>query len=56
MTTRYGGYGYGHVLRGFTERLRREDVTDSDIKVMLVDDPRRLFSAGYRPDRTSVTA
>ena len=49
MTTRYGGHGYGHLLRGFSERLRSEGVTDAEIKVMLVDNPRRLFSADHRP-------
>jgi phosphotriesterase-related protein len=48
MTTRYGGNGYGHILKGFTRRLHEQGVTDDQIRVMLVDNPRRLFSAHYR--------
>jgi len=48
MTTRYGGNGYGHILRGFTQRLHEAGVTDEEIRTMLEDNPRRLFSAKHR--------
>ena len=45
MLTRYGGFGYAYVLKHFAPRLRRHGVTDYQIKTMLVDNPRRVFSA-----------
>lgn len=44
MLTRYGGFGYGYVLRHFVPRLRRHGVTDAQIEQMLVGNPRRVFS------------
>ena len=45
MLTRYGGFGYAYVLRHFVPRLRRHGVSDSQIKIMLADNPRRVFHA-----------
>ena len=45
MLTLYGGFGYAYVLRHFTPRLKRHGVTDDQIRTMLVDNPRRVFSA-----------
>ena len=45
MLMRYGGFGYAYVLRHFVPRLRRHGVTDSQIKIMLGDNPRRVFHA-----------
>ncbi len=46
MLTRYGGFGYAYVLRHFVPRLRRHGVSDSQIAIMLADNPRRVFHAG----------
>ena len=43
MLTRYGGFGYACVLKRFVPRLRRHRDGDSDIRAMLVDNPRRVF-------------
>ncbi len=48
MLTRYGGWGYGYILRHFVPRLRRHGLTDEDIHELLVYNPRRVFSAAYR--------
>ena len=52
MLARYGGFGYGYILRHFVPRLRRHGVTDGQIRTILVDNPRRVFapetSAGER--------
>ncbi len=48
MLTRYGGWGYGHILTNFVPRLRRHGVTEEQIQALLVDNPRRVFSAKYR--------
>ncbi len=46
MLTRHGGFGYAYVLRHFVPRLRRHGVSDSQIAIMLADNPRRVFHAG----------
>lgn len=43
MLTRYGGFGYGYVLKHFVPRLKRHGVSDEQIRVMLVDNPRSVF-------------
>jgi len=48
MLTRHGGFGYGYILKHFVPRLKRHGVDDAAIKDMLVDNPRRVFSAAYR--------
>jgi phosphotriesterase-related protein len=48
MLTRYGGFGYAHVLRHFVPRLRRHGVTDEQVRALLVENPRRVFSARHR--------
>jgi phosphotriesterase-related protein len=40
---RYGGFGYGHVLRSFTGDLEEVGVGADDVGRMLVDNPRRIF-------------
>ena len=45
MLTRYGGFGYAYILRHFVPRLRRHGVTDEQIHTLLVENPRRVFSA-----------
>jgi len=45
MLTRYGGFGYAYVVRHFVPRLKRHGVSDSQIKTMLADNPRRVFHA-----------
>lgn len=48
MLTAYGGGGYGYLLREFLPRLRERGITDQQIRTMLVDNPRRVFSPGYQ--------
>ncbi|GGE13844.1 aryldialkylphosphatase [Aureimonas endophytica] len=45
MLTRFGGFGYAHILRHFVPRLRRHGVQDAVIDRMMVDNPRAVFSA-----------
>lgn len=45
MLTRYGGFGYAHTLRHFVPRLRRHGLDEAAIQGLLVENPRRLFSA-----------
>jgi phosphotriesterase-related protein len=41
---RYGGFGYGHILRDSQHRLREVGVSDDDVRRMLVDNPRRALA------------
>jgi phosphotriesterase-related protein len=45
MLTRYGGFGYGYVLRHFVSRLQRHGVGEEAIRAMLEGNPRRVFGA-----------
>jgi len=44
MLTRYGGFGYGYILRHFVPRLRRHGVSGEEIHTLLVANPRRVFA------------
>jgi phosphotriesterase-related protein len=48
MLTRYGGFGYGYILKHFAPRLRRHGMNQSTINHILVENPRRVFSAEHR--------
>lgn len=45
MLTRHGGFGYGYILKHFVPRLIRHGVERAAIDALLVDNPRRVFSA-----------
>jgi phosphotriesterase-related protein len=44
MLTRYGGHGYGYILKYFVPRLRRHGVTDAQIETMMIANPARVFA------------
>ena len=41
--TRWGGYGYHHLLVNVVPRLRRKGADDATVRTLLVDNPRRAF-------------
>lgn len=45
MLTRFGGFGYGFILKHFVPRLKRHGVDQDTIDRMLIDNPRSVFSA-----------
>lgn len=45
MLTRYGGRGYGYILRHFVGRLKKIGVTEEQIHTLMVTNPRTIFSA-----------
>ena len=45
MLTCYGGFGYGYIMRHFVPRLRRHGLSGAQIHTLLVENPRRVFSA-----------
>jgi phosphotriesterase-related protein len=44
MLTRYGGHGYGYILKHFVPRLRRHGVTNQQIETMMIANPASVFS------------
>ena len=48
MLTRYGGFGYGYILKHFVPRLKRHGLDQAAIDRLLIDNPRRVFSAAHR--------
>jgi phosphotriesterase-related protein len=46
MLTRYGGNGYGYILRHFLPRLRRHGVDEASLGILMRDNPRSVFEAG----------
>ena len=48
MLTRYGGFGYGYILRHFVPRLKRHGMSQTTIDHILIENPRRVFSAEHR--------
>ena len=43
MLTRYGGFGYSHILKNFLPRLKRHGVTEQEIETLLRINPRKVF-------------
>jgi phosphotriesterase-related protein len=41
--TRWGGYGYHHLLVNVVPRLRQKGADDTTVRTLLVDNPRRAF-------------
>ena len=48
MLTRYGGFGYGYILKHFVPRLKRHGMDQGTIDHILIENPRRVFSAEHR--------
>ena len=48
MLIRHGGFGYGYILKHFVPRLKRHGLAQSTIDRLLIENPRRVFSAEYR--------
>jgi phosphotriesterase-related protein len=44
MLTRYGGFGYGYILKHFVPRLLRHGVEQSAIDTILVANPKSVFA------------
>jgi len=45
MLTRYGGFGYGYILKHFLPRLKRHGVDQQAFDQMLITNPQSVFSA-----------
>jgi phosphotriesterase-related protein len=45
MLTKYGGYGYGHILRNFAPRLLDHGVTHEQLDTLMICNPKRVFSS-----------
>jgi phosphotriesterase-related protein len=42
--TRWGGHGYAHILENIVPRLRQEGVTEEQIRMIMVENPKRFLS------------
>jgi phosphotriesterase-related protein len=42
--TRYGGHGYGHILRRIVPRLRKKGLDDKELRALLVENPARAVT------------
>jgi phosphotriesterase-related protein len=45
MLTKFGGFGYGYILKHFVPRLKRLGIDQATIDLMLKDNPVRVFAA-----------
>jgi len=43
MLTKYGGFGYGYILRHFVPRLYRHGLCPAQVRVLLEENPKRAF-------------
>ncbi len=43
MLTRYGGHGYGYILRHFVPRLRRHGISGEQLETLMITNPQRVF-------------
>lgn len=43
MLTRYGGHGYGYILKHFVPRLKRHGVSGEQLETLLIANPQRVF-------------
>lgn len=41
---KYGGFGYGHILRSIVPRLRRRGVDEATVRKLLVENPARVLA------------
>jgi phosphotriesterase-related protein len=41
---KYGGVGYGHILRSIVPRMKRRGVDDATVTKLLVENPARLLT------------
>jgi phosphotriesterase-related protein len=44
--TRYGGWGYAHLLKNVVPMLQRRGFGESEITTLLVKNPRRVLTWG----------
>ena len=42
--TKWGGHGYAHILENIVPRLRREGISEEQIRTILVENPKRFLS------------
>ena len=49
MLTRFGGFGYGYILKHFVPRLKRHGIDQAAIDLMLRDQPRAGLQGGLTP-------
>jgi len=43
MLTRFGGHGYGYILKHFVPRLKRHGVSGEQLETLMIANPQRVF-------------
>jgi phosphotriesterase-related protein len=46
---RWGGPGYGHIFANGVPLMRRRGLSEAEAQIILVDNPRRLFTLDAGP-------
>jgi len=41
---RYGGHGYGHILRHIVPRLRKRGFSETNVRMLIVENPARALA------------
>ena len=44
MLTRFGGHGYGYILKYFLPRLRRHGLSEAQLEMLMVHNPAQVFA------------
>lgn len=44
--TKYGGYGYGHILRNIKTMFKDLGISEEEINILLVENPKRVLAIG----------
>lgn len=42
--TKYGGFGYGHILNNVRSMLEHDGMTDAEFRTITEENPRRMFT------------
>lgn len=46
--TKYGGWGYGHILNNVIPMFKENGITDEDIRTIMIENPKRVFSIQFQ--------
>jgi phosphotriesterase-related protein len=41
---KFGGWGYGHILRDLVRYMKEEGIDEASLNLMLVENPKRILS------------
>ncbi len=53
---KYGGEGYGHILRNVRPLMRRKGLSEAEIRTLIAENPARAYTFAGPPERTQAAA